>query len=220
MKDFIVRYATHKDIDFIVEAIIQAEKSYTDKLGLSTIFNVSEENVRKYLVEILQEDIEGCEFSLGSFLVVDTGKRAVAAIAGWKEQANEDELPSSILKSNLIHFFFPKQSIVYAGEMKKIIEKIQIERTINAYQIEYVYVDKNYRGNNLAAILLNEHVKQAKVLNCNLIEVQVFANNKPAIVTYQKLDFTVARTFASDNNEILNLLPYNEKLLMQKTIDI
>lgn len=220
MKDFIIRSATHTDIDFIVETIIQAEKSNTNKLGLSTIFNISEENVRKYLVEILQEDIEGCEFSLNSFLVVDTGMRAVAAIAGWKEQDNEDELPSAILKSNLIQFDFPKESIVYAGEMKKTIEKIQIERTINAYQIEYVYVDINYRGNHLATILINEHIKKAKVLNCDVIEVQVFANNKPAINTYQKLGFTIVRKFVSDNNEIFHLLPYNEKLLMQKTINI
>jgi len=220
MKDFIIRSATHTDIDFIVETIIQAEKSNTNKLGLSTIFNISEENVRKYLVEILQEDIEGCEFSLNSFLVVDTGMRAVAAIAGWKEQDNEDELPSAILKSNLIQFVFPKESIVYAGEMKKTIEKIQIERTINAYQIEYVYVDINYRGNHLATILINEHIKKAKVLNCDVIEVQVFANNKPAINTYQKLGFTIVRKFVSDNNEIFHLLPYNEKLLMQKTINI
>ena len=129
-------------------------------------------------------------------------------------------MPSAILKSNLIQFVFPKESIVYAGEMKKTIEKIQIERTINAYQIEYVYVDINYRGNHLATILINEHIKKAKVLNCDVIEVQVFANNKPAINTYQKLGFTIVRKFVSDNNEIFHLLPYNEKLLMQKTINI
>ena len=51
---YIVRPATNKDIDFLVETVMQAEKSSTGKCGLANYFDISEEELRVYLFKIFE----------------------------------------------------------------------------------------------------------------------------------------------------------------------
>jgi len=216
MDKYSFRPATLKDIDFIVNTIIEAEKSGTDKLGLATLFNLTEDNVREYLHQILEEEIDGCEFSISSFLVAEYRGKCVAAVGGWKEGDNEDELPSAILKANLLGYILPHESIAFTKKQADIIKGIQIERVWGSYQIEYVYVDNNHRGQNLAGKLINLHIEKSQ--NCKNIYVQTFSNNNAAIHTYKKMGFIIDQIYTSDNSEIEYYLPYNQKLLMKKTI--
>lgn len=216
--EYTIRPATLKDINFLIEAIIQAEKSGTDKLGLATLFNLTEQEVRTYLYAILEEEINGCELSISSFLVAEFDGECVTAVGGWKESDNEDGLPSGVLKANLIGFFFPPESITFAKSKSDIIKDIQIDRTWGSYQIEYVYVDKNHRGKNLTAKLINAHIDKAKAKGCTYCYVQVFGDNQPAINSYKKIGFELENTFTSKNKEIVSFLPYYQKILMRINI--
>lgn len=214
--EYIVRPATLKDIEFIIETIVQAEKGGTDKFSLSTLFNLSEHEVRFYLKNILEEEIDGCEFSLSSFLVAEYDGECVAAVGGWIEGDNEDGQSSAVLKANLIGFHFPPQSLVFANGKSEIINDIKIDRIWNSCQIEYVFVDSNHRGNNLAGKLIHAHIENAN--KCTTCYIQLFSNNEVAINSYKKMGFKIEETFLSKNVEIEFYLPFSQKIVMKKIV--
>ena len=214
--EYVIRPATLGDIDFIILTIIQAEKSGTDRFGLATIFNLSESEIKIHLNNILAEEIDGCELSLSSFLVAEHDGVCVAAVGGWKEGDNEDGLSSAMLKSNLIGFHFPPQKLAFAKGKVEIIKDLQIDRIWGTYQIEYVFVDKNHRGNNLAGKLIDAHIQNAK--ECPSCYVQVFGDNNAAISIYKKMGFEIEKAFMSKNEKVGFYLPYFQKLLMKKKL--
>lgn len=219
MNDYIIRKATLNDISFLADAIIAAEKSNTEKLSLSALFNLDEETVRDYIIAMLDEEIDGCEFSVSSFLVTEFNGELVAAVGGWIEGLVEKN-PSKILKSNLIGFVFPKESIEFVQLHANVVKDIQIEREKFSLQIEYVYVDAKHRGKRLAESLINEHIRMGALgyPELNKVQVQVFSNNQSAIKLYERVGFRIAKSFKSNNNEVLDFLPFNEKLLMEKNM--
>ena len=110
-EEIIIRRATLEDIDFLVDTIVAAEKSGTYNFGLAKLFELSEEEMRACIKAMLDEEIEGCEFSVSSFMVAEDNGQVVSAFAGWVEGRNEDELPSAILKSNLVGYCLPVDNV-------------------------------------------------------------------------------------------------------------
>lgn len=96
---YIIRRATLNDVDFIAKVIIEAEKSMTNNLGLAKFFEMSENEIEICIKQILEEEVNGCEFSLSSFFVAEYDDETVSALGGWLE-GYYDEMPSEILKSN------------------------------------------------------------------------------------------------------------------------
>ena len=88
----IIRPATLADVEFIATAIIEAEKSFTNRLGTANYFGISETDYHSYLIEMLKEEVDGCEISLTSFVVAEYEGKSVAACSGWLEGENEDEM--------------------------------------------------------------------------------------------------------------------------------
>ena len=119
---YIIRKATLDDVDFLVTTIIEAEKSSTYNLGLANYFEVTEEELRQYLKDILEEDIDGCELSVSSFIVAEYEGQVVSTRGGWLEGHNEDEQPSAVLKSNLIQFHFPMEKVLNAQKKWEIVD--------------------------------------------------------------------------------------------------
>ena len=104
---YIIRSATVNDVDFLVETVIQAEKSSTGNCGLANYFDVTVAEIRDYLTKMFEEEVDGCEFSMSSFIVIEYEGEVVAAMGGWLEGDNEDEMPSALLKSNLLRIIMP-----------------------------------------------------------------------------------------------------------------
>ena len=105
---YIFRKATVDDVGFLVDVIVNAEKSGTDKFGLANLFGISEQEARNIISELLEEEIDGCEFSISSFVVAEYDGVPVSAFAGWIEGENEDDMPSGLLKSNLLAYYLPE----------------------------------------------------------------------------------------------------------------
>lgn len=219
-KECLIRPATLDDRDFIVEAIISAEKSGTDKLGISTLFGLSEEEVCGYLVEMLKEEIDGCEFSVSSFLIAEVNQVPIAAMAGWIEGRNEDRLPSALLKSNLLGYVLPAKNLEHIRQLSDVIRDLQISREKDTYQIEYVYVSPDYRGHHLSERLLGEHYQRGctEYRGIRKMQVQVFAGNFPALRAYEKFGFVRSKEYRGYHPEITDYLPGNVKLLLEKII--
>jgi ribosomal protein S18 acetylase RimI-like enzyme len=215
----LIRKAVTKDIPFLAQAIIAAEKGNSDKLSYSTLFSLDEQKVRELLVRMLEEENDGCELSLSSFLVAEADGRPVAAVAGWVEGELED-LPSPALKSNLILYTFPREAITALSMRQEQLRGFQMEREKGALQIEYVYVDAGYRGRGLSGALIGRHVEAARerVPQLGKMQVQVFENNGPALGAYLATGFGIAQRFTSKVPGIEAFYPGKVKLLLEKNL--
>ncbi|MBK6831405.1 MAG: hypothetical protein IPG92_12005 [Flavobacteriales bacterium] len=79
--EYMIRPAAAGDIPFLADAIMGAEASGTDKPGMAMLFDFSLERARELVLAMLEEEIDGCELSVSSFLVADTGNGPVAPVA-------------------------------------------------------------------------------------------------------------------------------------------
>ncbi len=217
MSDYLIRKATTKDIPFLATAIIAAEKGRSDKLSFSTLFNISEEKARILIIKMLEEEIDGCELSVSSFLVADFNDEPIAAFGTWIE-GFEDNMPSKILKSNLILKTFDKESIEYFITKASIIKDILIEREPLTLQLEYIYIEEKHMGKGLDnEFILKSEQNALKILpSLTKIQGQLYKNNIFAIITLRKKNFNIAKSCKAANPEIFEYLPFNEKLLMEK----
>jgi len=213
MPKYIIREATVNDIDFIIEAIIEAEKSGSEILSYSTVFNLSENELRKIFRLMLLEEIDGCEFSISSYLIAENDNTIAGTIGAWVEH---EISPSSIIKSNLLGYYLPKSSIIYAALRAKITSELHIDHVIEALSLEIVYIRTTHRGNHLFELLSDAHIKRNKGIK--ELAVQVMANNDYAIRTYERYGFKQSFVIKSDDEMIKQFLPFNEKILMKKTL--
>lgn len=220
MNNFIFRDATIDDIPFLVETIIQAEKSGTDKLSYSTIFGLSEDEVSNYLAEMLNEEIDGCELSISSFLIAESNGIVAAALSAWIE--GSEGLPSSVLKGNLLNYTLPKHCIESAIKVNEIIRDIHIEYTPYTIQIGAGYVAADFRGNKLLGLLTEAIILKLVQIKPDISEVwaQIFSCNIPSLRTYENAGFRIISDKESSNNDILRFLPSNKKLLLKKDLII
>ena len=216
MAEFALRNANINDVPFLVETIIEAEKSGTDKLSYSTVFGLSEPESKKYISEMLLEEVNGCELSISSFLIAEKKEKIAAAIAAWIEES--EGVPSTILKGNLLSFILPKEYINKAMLLNQTLQDLHIDYIPGTMQLGLVYVSPAFRGLNLVRTLIDEKIRQLLLINPNVTEiyVQVFGNNLPAIRAYEKVNFKVVMIKETSNEEILHYLPSNKKILMKK----
>lgn len=214
---YIIRKATLNDVDFIVKTIIEAEKSMTNNLGLANFFELSEEDIYKYLVEILEEEIDGCEFSLSSFFVAEFNSEPVSALGGWLE-GFYDDMPSEILKANLIAYVFPQDVVLKTRGKGEILKELQIKRDMGTYQLEYSYTSDAHRGHRLIQRLMMAHLQHALELNPNVKRAQlhVFENNPTIIKVHERSGFSISKRYVSNNPKVLEYYPYNVELLMER----
>ncbi len=216
--NYIIRKATINDVDFLADVIIGAEKSLTDNLGIAKFFDLTEEKVKELLIAMLEEKVDGCDFSISSFFIAWYGNKPVGALGGWIE-GYYDDMSSNILKSNLISFIFPKENVVKAqAKMEIIKEMLDIERPKGTYQLEYIYVDNEHRGKRITQQLMDVHLAYAKQLDSNITKAQLscFENNESIIKAHERNGYLRIKRYVCDNKEILNYLPYNVKVLLEK----
>ena len=214
---YIIRKATLDDVDFITKVIIEAEKSMTNNFGLANFFEMSENEIERYIKQILEEEVDGCEFSLSSFYVAEYEGETVSALGGWLE-GYFDEMPSEILKSNLVGFVFPKDKVLKTASKADIVRALQIPREMGTYQLEYSYTRDDHRGHRLIQRLMMAHLAYAKKLNPDIKKAQlhVFENNPTIIKVHERSGFHIAKRFVSDNPKALEYYPYNVELLMER----
>ena len=220
MSNYIIRPATINDVPFLAKTIIEAEKSGSSKIGLANTFNLTENELNNYLIQILDEEIDGCEFSISSFVIVEYNNEPVASLGGWIENENEDNQPSSILKSNLIGFVFPEEKLMELKKNSEVLKDIQFKRTPNVHQIEYGFVDVKHRGFGLTNKLITELLKIAKKENPDLkkSQVQVFENNTSIIRVFNKHGYVEIERRVSTHPSILEYFPSNIKLILEKKL--
>lgn len=214
MSDFVFRAARVKDIPFLIDTIIEAEKSGTTTLSYNTLFGLTYEETRSYLEKALMEEIDGCELSISSFLIAQSGDQIAGSVSAWIEGSHG--ISSSILKGNLLNYVLPKSIICKAFAYSSILNELKVENIPYSIQIGLVYVSKFFRGQQLARRMIEEQIRilsQGKEID---IYVQVFANNLPAIRAYENAFFKIVDERISYNSKACSVLPDNKKLVMKR----
>jgi len=218
MEEFIFRTATINDVPFLVETIIEAEKSGSNILSWTTIFGLSESDSKRYLSDMLKEEIDGCELSISSFLVAETKGQVVAALSAWIEGENNES--SAFLKGNLLSYVLPNDCIQKASVIQPLLQEIHIDYIPGSIQKGAGYVAKDYRHRDLFRLLTDEIIGKLLKRNPSVTDAytQIYGSNIAAIKANQKADFKIVMVKESPNEEILRYVPSNKKVLMKKEL--
>ena len=214
----IIRRATAKDLDFLVEAVICAEKSGTDVLSYSTIFGLEESEVRRVLSVMIAENEGYCELSIDSFLVAEIDGEQAGAIAGWIEGA--DDIPSAIVKANLLFTFMPESVLINLRQVAPLLDEVHIPRIVGALQLESIYTVEKFRGQKIAGQIIEKHIEIAKQKNPDLNVAQIILSdvNESALNAYKNADFKLTLHKKSKNPFICKILPSSGNYCMEKSI--
>ena len=213
-----IRKATAKDLDFLVEAVVSAEKSGTHVLSYSTIFGLDEQEVRRVLSAMIAENEGYCELSIDSFLVAEVEGELAGAIAGWIE--GEDEIPSAIVKANLLFTFMPESALVNLREVAPLLDEVHISREEGALQLESIFTVEKFRGQKIARQIIEKHIEIAKQKNPELSKAQIILSdvNESALKAYKNADFELTLHKKSEDPSICKILPSSGNYCMEKLI--
>lgn len=219
MNEYLIRKARVSDIPFLADVIIAAEKGMSDRLSFSTLFNLPENKVRELIISMLEEEVDGTELSLSSFIVTEYHGEPISGSGAWIESLGGN-LPSKILKSNLISYTFEKESIDFLQTKAHIIKDVLVDREPLTLQLEYFHISNEHLGKGLDTVLMEkiEENALAEYPQLEKVQCQLFKNSIFAIKILLKHGFTIVRKYKTDNEDIFDYLPSNEKYLMEKIL--
>ena len=218
MDDIIIRQATPEDIPFLAKTIVEAEKSGTEHAIMAKYFGISNEELLKYMTRALEEDADGCEFSVSSYIVADYKGRPVSTQAGWME-GYPDGTPSEVIKSNLLMYVMPREVILGTKERAEIARTLHVERDMGTYQLEFSYTEPEFRGKHLVHRVLMEHCRRAKYqYHAHYIRGHQMQMNENSVKSKEKFGFHLLKNVASDDPRILEIYP--DKVLRVIELDL
>jgi len=98
--DVIIRPATANDIDFVIEAIVESEKSGSNIISSCNIFGLTEEKFKEIIRKVLCENVPNYDYYLSGFIIAEKYGEYVGAMCSWIEAA--DDTPSGIIKATIL----------------------------------------------------------------------------------------------------------------------
>lgn len=216
MKDSIqIKKARIEDIPFIIEAIVQAEKSGTERLSYSTIYNLPEEEVKGLLVDMLEEDIKGQELCLSQFSVAMVSGKRASCLSSWIEGEHGD---SSSLKAALLAHYLSIENLKYSLQFRSIFNDLRLQRIPGTLQLECVYSSPEFRGQGVVSSLIHNLAKQNK-RKVKQAQLMVDGQNAGAMRAYEKIGFKVSLETESTHELAREILPSNKKSTMLMSIE-
>ena len=214
---YIFRKAGQNDISFIVEAIIEAEKSGTPQIGLANMFDLTEKQLHEVLLKALQIENEGSELSLKNYIIAEYEGKQVGTFGGWIECDNKMKQSSDMIKSTLLSCLIPKENLLSLQNKWNLIKDFNINRTPHTLQLENAYVVTEYRGNGLMEKIIKEllHIVKKQKPDVTLSQIQLYGSNTAAYKAYQRIGYKEIKRIII-HEESLKYFPSNIKILMER----
>jgi GNAT superfamily N-acetyltransferase len=211
-----VRQADNQDISFLAKAVIEADKSGTNKSSYASIFCMDERALFQSIETLFSFDLEDCEFSVASFCICEFDGMPVGACAAWIENLND--LPSWQIKSSAMRYVVSKEALINLGNIQSLVSAFMPTRTSGSLQIESVYVEPEYRGKGILGKILSfqEARWKNKEHHVNLVEVMTYLSNETAIRSYEKYGFRKERESFIADDGILNIYPSRGMVVLTK----
>ncbi len=214
----LIRPAAEADIDFVIEAIVDSQRSGTARITFCRMYGVNEEELRRALGEILRMEVPGHELSLSGFLVCEINGDRAGVLGSWVE--GEGEMPSSLLKSNVLLQALGRQTMVRAAERLGRVRDLSFPREPGAMQLEYFLVKREYALKGIFFRLFAAQVRRQRRRHPGLTKIQalMFKDNDRAFKACMRLGFTIAAEKRSASPDVLELYPHDTRLLLEMDV--
>ncbi|MHB1688639.1 MAG: GNAT family N-acetyltransferase [Ignavibacteriaceae bacterium] len=208
-----IRQATKNDIEFVIETIIESEKSGSQVVSSCKVFGLSEEKFKEILREVLAQDIEDYDYYLSGFIVAEKNGEYVGGLGSFFEGT---ETHSGIIKATILFQYLDKSKMKEIAKNTRIIKGITPAREAGTLQLEHGYVKEKYRRQGVFITLLKENIKRNLVRH-TFPKVQgiIFKDNYKSYNAHLKFGYEVVDERKVDDPEVLNFFPYNTKLLLE-----
>lgn len=202
----IFRKAIKADLPFLINGIIEAEKSGTKSHFYALTFGLNDEQTTSLIEDCFEEEIENQEWCMAHFFVAEDKGEPMACLSAWIERSGMEG--SGILKAQMLSYFLGNKWSEAADKLK-LVSEVQVERTAGTMQLECIYTAPAARGRGLAAQLIQYATKTLKENESEVqaAEIQLMTENEAALRSYTKCGFLRCREKQSQSPEILNLLP-------------
>lgn len=210
-KNYTFRKAEEKDLDFLIEAIIESEKSGTDKIHYCTFFDLSEIELRRILADFLVENIENQEIAIDYFLIAEHENQYAGTCSLYLENAKQT---AERIKALYFGYFLDKTKMQKAIELNQRFQTIYLERKPQTWQVECVYVREKFRGTGLLEQLVKKQFEDKKV-GTEIVQIQLSKTNEKAYKAYLKIGFEVKKESFCEDSDVLNYLPSQSRVLME-----
>jgi hypothetical protein len=219
IENLTIRKAGLKDIDFILEAIVESEKSSSDIISTCKVFDLSEDEFKEIVGRILLEDIPYYDYYLSGFTIAEKDGEYVGAIGSWLEGG--DGTSSGIMKTTMLLPYLDKEKIKKMSSNSSLIKGLTINREPGTLQLEYDYTRSAFRRQGVLTRLIKESIfsnKQSQV-KFEKVQVALFKANIKSLDAHLKLGFEVIEKKHVDDPEIFKFFPFNTKVLLELNKD-
>jgi predicted GNAT family acetyltransferase len=210
-----VRQANAEDIEFILEAIVESEKSSSEVISSCNVFGLSEEKFIEIIRNVLSEDIPNYDYYLSGFLVALKDGEYAGALGSWMEAA--DETPSGMIKATILLQYLDKDKMKEISRNTRVVKGLTMSREPGTLQLEHGYTREKFRRQGVFTRLIKENILRNKLKYAEIEKAQgvLFKANYKSYNAHIKLGFDVAEEKCVDDPEIFNYFPFDTKVLME-----
>ncbi len=213
-----IRQATINDIDFVIEAIIESEKSSSNVISSCNIFALCEEEFRKILKEVLQQDIPDYDYYLSGFLVAEIDGEYVGALGSWLEAAEDN--PSGIIKATILFPYLDRSKMKEISKNTKVIKGLTLNREPHTLQLEHGYTREPYRRQGVFTNLIKTNILHNKEkYEFDKVQGILFKANYKSFNAHIKFGYAVAEEKHVDDPGVLKYFPFDTKVLLELNKD-
>lgn len=217
VKQLKFRMATPDDVDFVIDCVIEAEKSGTQTINTCRIFNLTEQEWRDILRKILLDDIPDYDFWLSNYLIAELDGRPVCAQGAWFE--GKTGTASSVIKTSMMMEYIPKDKFVLDLKTAKFVKALSIKREAGKVQLEHAYTVPDLRRRGIHTQTVIEIMKRTFDQNppATMIQTIFFKQNCNTYNECIKLGFEPVLEKGVDDPEILNIFAHKTRIMMDMT---
>ena len=208
------RNATSDDVDFVIEAIIESEKSGTEMISSCKIFNFTEKEFKNILREILVQDIPGYDYYLSGFIIAELHGEKIGTVGSWIEASSGTA--SGMVKATVLFQYLGAAKFKEINKNTKVIKGLTLNREPGTLQLEHGYTKEKFRRQGVFTSVIKENIK-GNLRDYSFLKVQgiLFNENYKSFKAHLKLGYKVIEEKKVADPDIFKFFPYNTKVLME-----
>jgi hypothetical protein len=218
MHDLGYRRATLKDREFVVQAILDAERSGAQATVYEALFGVDAEQLAQALRTILDEEIPGSELCCDNFWLALEERNPIGCLATWIEARTTP--PSSIIRANALSYAFGSERWIRAQPRLRLLGTVDLKREPGALQIEAVYAAPSHRGKGVVGGLLAHALEACRSETPDVRKAQILSviENQSSARAFSKAGFGISARSQSNDPELTGFFPGTGRLLWEKNL--
>jgi hypothetical protein len=192
----------HDYLSFILDAIIESEKSNSSNISYCTLFNITEAEFRETLTLIFKEEIFDFPWLLSNWTVGFFESTPVCALTSWLEKP---KVSSEVNKLQALNYYLQSRiDTTKFSDLLLKLQKVSILRVPNYLQLEHMYTIPAYRGRGFIKTLIKYVLENNSIHNS---QIQLTANNQSALKAYLSLGYEICESKCEEGLVNLKLLP-------------